>query len=228
MCRLVLPLFLFLFLLSQQSALAQEHRCAGQPEVVVLVVDTALAKEVCVAVAQAITFLAQYQLIPKRPIRLNIVAEKIDSHGALAYGSYDSRTDLIQILSFTAILKGAREPEMYGEPFDRVHYSGAIAHEVSHAIFQQHVQTEQISTAPQEYLACSAQLGVLPVARRAQIIRAMDVGPWESGDLISEAYWAMQPGKFAAKSWQHLTALKEPKRFIDILLKANWFYVSVP
>ncbi len=135
---------------------------------------------------------------------------------------------MIQLMSFPAILKGSPKPSMYGEPFDRIHYTGAIAHEVTHAIFQQHVEVEQISSAPQEYLACSAQLAVLPAVRRERIIRAMDVGPWESGDTISYTYMAMAPGKFAVKSYLHLTNLQEPTTFITILLKAKWFYVSVP
>ena len=39
---------------------------------------------------------------------------------------------------------------------------------------------------------------------------------------------AFDQGKFAVKSYLHLTSLQNPEEFIRILLQANWFYVSVP
>ena len=210
------------------SAPGQEYRCPDQPAVIVATEDVETAKNICAAAGRALTYLAQYKLTPKRSIHFKIVEEKIDSHGYIAYGSYDSRSDFIQLMSFDAILQGSSDPRMYGELFDQVHYQGAIAHEVTHAIFQHHAKEEQISTAPQEYLACATQLAVLPRERRERIIRAMGVAAWESGDAISDAYLAMQPGKFAVKSYLHLSALEEPAEFIDILLKAKWFYIYVP
>ncbi|NIQ11651.1 MAG: hypothetical protein GWO23_19245, partial [Gammaproteobacteria bacterium] len=73
-------------------------------------------------------------------------------------------------------------PEMYGEPFDRIHYSGAIAHEIAHAVMLHNLLTKHISQAPQEYLAHATQLAVLPPDRRKKIVQKMDVGPWEPGD----------------------------------------------
>jgi hypothetical protein len=54
-------------------------------------------------------------------------------------------------MSFAAILKGAEHPMMYAESFDRVHYTGAIAH----AVMQHNLQFQPISPGPQEYLAHS-------------------------------------------------------------------------
>ena len=134
---------LLLMLLSSTCSFAQGRHCANQPEVVVLTANAEVAEEICYAASRAITFLAQYNLPPKRAISIKIIDEKIDSHGYIAYGSYDSRNDIIQLMSYPAIIKGASDPRMYGEPFDRVHYLGAIAHEVTHAIFQHHVLAEQ-------------------------------------------------------------------------------------
>ena len=58
-------------------------------------------------------------------------------------------------------------------------------------------------------------------------------GPWisrpgESGDAISDVYMAIEPGKFAVKSYKHLLAMTDPSPFIQILLNAKWFYVYVP
>ena len=72
------------------------------------------------------------------------------------------------------------------------------------------------------------QLALMPPERRQRIVSVMDVGPWEPGDAISDIYMAMQPGRFAVKSYLHLTRLEEPEQFVRILLNANWFYVYVP
>lgn len=207
---------------------AAEQVCANQSEVVVLHDDVDSVAEICRVSEQAIAFLAQFDLVPKRKIYLEVVEEKIDSHGYVAYGSYNSRTDRIQLMSYASIQNGSEPPLMYGEPFDRVHYTGAIAHEITHAVVQHHLQSKPLSTGPQEYLAHSTQLAVMPVERRDAVIRAMDIGAWESGDAISDIYMAIEPGKFAVKSYLHLMALDDPASFVKILLNAKWFYVYVP
>lgn len=106
--------------------------------------------------------------------------------------------------------------------------AGAIAHEIAHAVVQHNLKAEPISTGPQEYLAHATQLGVMPEDRRRAIIRAMNVSPWESGDAISDVYMAIESGKFAVKSYLHLTSLENPQSFVDLLLNAKWFYVYVP
>ncbi len=225
----LIPLLLALsFLQFPALAFSLEHRCEEQPEVVVSTDDPEAAVEVCHAARQAIAFLAQFDLIPKRKINFKITDENIVSHGYSAFGSYDSRSDSIQLMSYADILNSSERPQMYGEPFDKVHYRGAIAHEVTHAVVQHNLKSKPLSTGPQEYLAHATQLAVLPEARRAAVIRAMDIGAWESGDAISDIYMAIEPGKFAVKSYKHLTGLLEPLSFVQILLNAKWFYVYVP
>jgi hypothetical protein len=119
---------------------------------------------------------------------------------------------------------------MYGQPFDHEHYQGAIAHEITHAIFQHNTRElkDQLSNVTQEYMAHATQLGVLSVQRRNDIIHANNIGPWESGDSISDVYMGLNPTGFAIKSYLHLTHLQDPLSFVKLLLNHNWFYVSVP
>lgn len=192
--------------------------------------DDTMNKDICTASARAIAFLAKYQLEPKRTIHIQIVDSAINNHGYMAYGSYDRQSDLIRLMSLPSILKSTPPPEMYDQPFDREHYLGAIAHEIAHAVFQHNVGKikEQLTNASQEYLAHSTQLGTLSAERRAEIIQANDVGPWESGDSISVTYMGLRPTGFAVKSYLHLTELRNPQPFINILLNNNWFFISVP
>jgi hypothetical protein len=231
----VMPMFrvlllLVIFSLSRSGiATAQFQRCIEPLLVTIQATAAAQAPEICRAADAALEFLARYGLKPQRPIQISLTEQAITGHGySNAYGSYDSRSDRIELMTFAAIQQGAETPQMYGELFDEVHYAGAIAHEIAHAVVQHNLKTKLLSTGPQEYLAHSTQLGVMPEARRLAIIRAMDVAPWASGDAISDIYMALEPGKFAVKSYLHLTTSLEPRAFVDILLNSKWFYVYVP
>jgi len=119
---------------------------------------------------------------------------------------------------------------MYKMPFDEDHYIGAIAHEISHALFTQNAPLieDKWNNAAQEYLAHATQLGVLPEELRKLIIANEGTKAWESGDEISVTYMAFNPAGFAVKSYLHLSQLDNPQKFIDLLLNHKWLYVSVP
>jgi hypothetical protein len=223
----VLSLLLLLFLLPVCS-FAREASCPAPANLISVIAETSAPAEICPAAVRALGFLADYGLKPQRPVRLQLVEHKIAANGADAYGSYDSRSDLIELMSLAAIKAETPPARIYGELFDPVHYAGAVAHEIAHAVVQHNLESKPRSPGPQEYLAHATQLAVLPPARRAAIITAMAVGPWLSGDVISDIYMALEPGRFAVKSYLHLTGMNQPKAFVQLLLTAKWFYVTVP
>jgi hypothetical protein len=213
---------------SPAFAAEQVRHCVKPLDVVVKSAAPETADEVCAATATALDLLARFSLLPKRTLFFEITEEPIVNDGLPAYGRYDSRSDRIELMSYAAIWNHLPNPMMYGEPFDRVHYTGAIAHEVAHAVMQHNLKTVLISPSPQEYLAHATQMAALPEARRKAIIRAMGVDSWQSGDVISDVYLGLEPDKFAVKSYLHLSGLVDPRAFVEILLNAKWFYVSVP
>jgi hypothetical protein len=71
-------------------------------------------------------------------------------------------------------------------------------------------------------------MAVLTDTRRNRIIERADVESWLPGDAISDIYMAMEPTRFAVKSYLHLTSMDDPSGFVTILLNAKWFYVYVP
>ena len=217
----------FLLLLPLPVVAAEEH-CSGRSEVIVNSDQAEVHDEICAAAGEGLAFLAQYDLLPKRPIVIDIVEEKIDNHGFLAYGRYETDIDRIELMSYRAIFANNPHPQIFGEPFDHIHYAAVIAHEVAHAVVEAYLRRTKFSATPQEYLAYATQLAVLPPARREKIIAAMQVGPWEGGDTISTIYMAMSPAKFAVKSYLQLVSLAEPKSFVQLLLEARWFDVYVP
>jgi hypothetical protein len=207
---------------------ALSSTCANQSKVQVIAEDDHSAEIICEASTLALSILAQYDLIPRRQIIIEVINQGIDHLGYKAFGSYDIRKDQIQIMSYNSILENYSNPTMYDEPFDRIHYSGAVAHEITHAVFHHNSTAEAPGPAPQEYLAHAIQLSSLPEARRNRVIQSHDELAWMSGDTLSDIYMALEPGRFAVKSYKHLTTMNNPKTFIEILLNAKWFYVDIP
>ena len=211
------------------GALAQKISCEMHQLVHIVTPDDDHPAHVCDATRKANEFLADYDLRLKRPITIEIIETSINHRGYIAFGSYDRQQDKIKLMSYEAIMAG-QAPQMYDQPFDLEHYQGAVAHEIAHAVFQHNASgvEDQLTNATQEYLAHATQLGVLSPQRREQIIAASEVGPWEPGDSVSEIYMSLNPTGFAVKSYLHLTGLEDPQPFIKILLRNNWFYLSVP
>lgn len=222
-------LWLPLLLLAVPTCLlAGEYSCPGPDRVMVGSDDPATRSEMCLAAKQALAFLAQYDLRPKQTIRIDIVDQKINNHGYPSFGRYEGDVDRVQIMSYRSIMAMAEPPKMYGEPFDRVHYHGVIAHEVAHAVVEHNLRRKKFAVVSSEYLAHATQLAVMPAERRQRVIAAIKVLPWRGGDTISPIYMAMSPEKFAVKSYLHLASLPHPGRFVRLLLESRWFDVYVP
>jgi len=213
-------------LISAPDAFAKN--CANQPMVHVISGDDQSVAMICKASDRALSLLAKYELSPKRQIFIEVINQGIDHLGYKAFGTYDIRKDQIQIMSYNSIFANYSDPTMYDEPFDYIHYSGAIAHEITHAVFHHHSTAEAPGPAPQEYLAHAIQLSSLPENRRDRVIQTHNELAWMSGDTLSDIYMALEPGRFAVKSYKHLTSMDSPKSFIEILLNAKWFYVDIP
>ncbi len=211
-------------------AIAIQYGCEKSSEVFITAPDDKMVDHVCTAADRAISFLGKYQLKPKRAIHIEIIEESINHNGYMALGSYDRQSDRILMMSLPALLRSSESPKMYNMPFDREHYLGAIAHEITHAIFHHNATTieEKWNNAAQEYLAHATQLGVLPLHKREEIIHSEETGPWESGDEISVTYMGFNTTGFAVKSYLHLTQMTDPQAFIRILLNHKWLYISVP
>ncbi|SDO64467.1 DUF6639 family protein [Desulforhopalus singaporensis] len=202
--------------------------CPNQFIISVLFADEQAAAVICEASAHALTILAQYGLSPKRQICVEVIDQEIDHLGYKAFGSYDSKRDRIRVMSYQSIFYHYTNPTMYDEQFDVIHYSGVIVHEITHAVFHHHSTADAPGPAPQEYLAHAIQLLSLPEDRRNRVITTHNEPGWMPGDAISDIYLALEPGRFAVKSYKHLTSMDDPRNFIDLLLTAKWFYIYVP
>lgn len=219
---------LWLMLLLQSAGLqAAELRCANAP--LTIQSEQALADDerrlICQATEQALGFLNDVGLPVQRTIRLELMEQPILNLGMELFGSYDGERDRIQVLSKRAILAQPGDVAVYDQPIDKAHYRGVVAHEVAHAVVAQHAP--ELNRTAQEYLAHATQLAVLPEDRRQQIIEAANVGPWLSGDVISDIYMAMAITPFAVKCYLHLSGHPRPREVVEMLLISKWRYVVV-
>lgn len=212
------------------SAVAIEYSCEKGPGIFISASNDEMVDHVCNAADRAITFLGKYKLSPLRAIYIEIIEQILSQDGYDALGSYDRKSDRISIMSLPSLLQSSKSPKMYNMPFDEEHYIGALAHEITHAIFQHNSSNieDKWNNAAQEYLAHVTQLGVLPAQRRKEIINSENTGPWEPGDEISVTYMGFNTTGFAVKSYLHLTQMTDPQSFIQMLLNHKWLYISVP
>lgn len=223
-CSLLIPLFLVVFTV---TGWARDYRCQESPQVFINAADDRMVAEICAAAEQAFGFLARFQLIARRAIRIRLLERPIPTAEGSIHGGYSRGKDSILLTSFETIVKQPGAADRYPGTFDKIHYASLIAHEVAHAVVQHNLISGE-HTIAQEYLAYSTQLGVMPVARRAKLIAAAEVSGWDSGQVISGDYLAMAPGKFAVKSYLHLVALENPRPFVELLLKVEGWTIHVP
>lgn len=214
---LLIPLLLAVF---TANASAGEYQCQEPPQVFIAATEDRDVAGICTAAAKAFNFLAQFKLTAQRPIHILLLEGPIALANGKVHGSYNRDSDIILLTSFEAIVKQRGMSELYPGIFDEIHYSGLIAHEVAHAVIQHNLVSGE-QTIAQEYLAYSTQLGVMPEERRARIIAAVEGTAWEKGHVISAGYLALAPEKFAVKSYLHLVAQKNPRQFVESLLKTE-------
>ncbi len=216
-----------LLVVSLPSLAAAEAIACRDQHLAVEMQSAPLREEICSAAAQALRFLDAYGLHANRPIVIHTVDHALHSEGHPVYGSYDARTDRVEVMSWDSIVRGIRSPSVYDEPLEDELYGSVIAHEVAHAVMQHNSGASPLTATAQEYLAHATQLGVLSEALRSRIIARANVGAWESGDVVSDAYMAMAPTRFAVKCYLHLAAHPDPRAFVRKLLTAKWRYINI-
>ncbi len=212
-------------LLALPIGTAQAESCVGVRVEIITAVDAQKHKLLCDSATAALSFLARFKLDAAQTIRIAVVEQPLLDQQHPLYGSYDASEDLVRVMSQQAIMAQSESPLIYGQPFGRDHYRGIVAHEIAHAVVQQHAP--DLNRTAQEYLAHVTQLALQPEQSRLRIIKEANVDAWQRGDVISDIYMAMAPTQFAVKCYLHLTRHPQPVELVQMLLASKWRYVVV-
>ena len=176
---------------------------------------------VCAASIDALARLAELGLVPNRTIRVVLVDAGIAYNGHLAYGQYDGPQDRLELMSPVAIETQQPPPSQFGQPIDGVMYAGLVAHELTHAVAQQHMRADKIGSPAQEYLAYAVQVASLPGPLRDAIVAEAGVRGWEAGDTVSLVYLGLNVHRFAVKSYLHLYGHPDRANAVAIVLASR-------
>ena len=174
--------------------------------------------EICTASDAALKQLGVLGLVPEHTIRVLLVDTDIVYEGHLAYGQYNGPQDRLELMSPAAIANQQPPPSLFGQPIDDVMYAGLVAHEITHAVAQQHMRRDKIGNPAQEYLAYAVLLASLPEDRREAIVAAAGVRGWESGDTVSNIYLGLNAHAFAVKSYLHLYTHPNRSEVVETVL----------
>ena len=184
--------------------------------------------------------LAQLRAVHQQPVKITLderafpaidrsvaCVENIIAEGRTAYGintgfgllaqTRIAREDL-ENLQRSLVLSHAAG---VGEPIDDALYASLVAHELTHAVAQQHMRADKIGSPAQEYLAYAVQLATLPEARREAIVAAAGVRGWETGDTVSNIYLGLNVHRFAVKSYLHLYGHPQRAEVVQTVLASR-------
>lgn len=220
-------LIFFVFALHTPSE-SKETNCFQRENIKIISQSSDSNKLICEAAKDALGILANLGILQVRDITIEIVEKSLFVHDSPVYGSYDGNDDRVRLMSYQAIQRYVKNPVIFGQSLDQIHYRGMVAHEVAHAAIYQQTMAYPVSASTQEYLAYTVQLAVLPRKKVNSILKKMVIQPWMPGDTISEEYMEFEPNLFAVKSYKHLSNLDHPAEFVQQLLQSKQLYVYVP
>lgn len=191
--------------------------CEGIP-VLVICRDEADARAACQGAAEAIAFLRGQGLNTAVPLEVDVVDDCVERHGWPVMGQTDTRTMRIEILSYAACQRAARERPTLGTAMSPDLHRSFVAHEVAHAIAQFNFAVPRPPVAAHEYVAYVTQFATMAPELRRTILARHDNAAWERLDDISEMVYFLAPEVFAVKSYRHFLASPHPREDLARLL----------
>ena len=192
--------FLLVLLFFPSIGLPETSVCPGQS--IIVNSDRELSQKVCNTAALAISQLRECHLQQIRPLEISIV-ESVDSEYHNFLGFYDNSAEHINILKPSS-LRDLLEPDsaFYSIPSE-ILFESLVAHELTHAFFNQMSNENLSSITANEYMAYAMQLEFMPVEVRQTLLDAHPVQEPIEILGLNGMVWLMAPEVFAVKAWKH-------------------------
>lgn len=175
----------------------------------------------CGTVTEATTFLESIGLQTTDFIAAKIVKDIPCRENNNIFGAYNSQTQELSILTYSRTKDstlGHKQP--FNVTLTKELWCSFAAHELAHAIINQHVAEEIPARFALEYIAYVTQLKVLESKTREKILSThRDVEAFASIAEMTDTYYFLDPNRFAVKCYLHFMTLDEPSQFIGKLIE---------
>jgi len=190
-----------------------------------------IISEACDAVKSSAHFFQTAGLSMPSNILIRIEHEtsskNLDGH---EIGHYDALLHTIVMNDFRTTTSQSKQPPPELWAVDSLPYwQSYIVHELAHAAIHADCGQKCPSRAIDEYIAAVAQISVLPEEYRSRLVDSYpDLKAWESKNDITEIYYALDPHKFAIKSYKYYQQQADPKASLRIILAPHGEPVYIP
>lgn len=180
------------------------------------------AEMVCEIAADVSRFMQRYGAhAPPRPTTVHVVERLSRAPFASTIGTFDAAHNRIEILTYTAARRVMPTRPAFGIPMNRDLYRSFVAHEIAHAVAHPNVVRGQ-AVAVHEYVAYTAQLATMSPALRDAVLCNVPTQAFTHPREIDEVMLALDPNRFAVKSYLHFVRVDEEARSFDQLLTGRF------
>ncbi len=183
---------------------ADELDCPGAPIFVTTRNGDMSAPDICAPAMWAHAVFARCGIAQARQLTLEIVNRVTHPLGIPIIALFDASRWRIQISTY-AVTQGLILPRsVYRQLPMRDVYDSLIVHEVTHAIFREHVGRRRLPVAAHEYVAYAIQVASMPAETRDVFLSSFPAQTPKNFAPFNEIYLGMSPLRFAANAYRHL------------------------
>jgi hypothetical protein len=175
---------------------------------------------ICRATVRVQDFFAGYGIDPGAVIRVG-PAEEGSAQTPRHLGLYDLRQRRITLLPYEHARRRDIPDMLFGQEINAALYVSVVAHELAHAIADQHFRQRPAPLVAQEYIAYTAQLSTLESGIRREILSRSRRTAFADIDEMSTTYYALDPSGFGIKAFLHFRQLDDPGAFLRGLLSGE-------
>ena len=180
----------------------------------------------CSTADAALEFLGSIGLETQDCITIQLVDDVPSGRDHTLIGKYDPVSREVCLLTYDkAVELAASENLMPGTSLSEELWCSYAAHELAHVVSCQHLSPHIKAHTAGEYISAVTQLAVLsPQARDEFLARYADIHAYQARTEMSELYFLLDPNRFAVKCYLHFMSVKNPRAFIEQLIrKGNGF-----
>ncbi len=171
----------------------------------------------CDGARRAVAFMRSHGFDLQRPIGVELRESAMRNH----LGFYDAAKQKIEFLTFDQAVRQCARQSPFGVAMDEELYRSFAAHEVAHAIVDQHFTGAPAKRITQEYVAYVVQLITMAEDKRQLILERYRVAAYKSVDAMSLIYYGLNPSAFGVKAYRHYLSLSDGTAFLHGLMSGE-------